>query len=179
MASTAKTIAELIGSDSSITLPAGVGGKILQVVSTTKTDTWSSVCNSYTDITGMSVSITPSSTSSKIYILASLAWNGQGTGSTGRGFRFVRNSTGISLPTSYGSRIPSTTADPTPDSAHRCDTMVLSHVDSPSTTSSTTYKIQVQSRDSYIMYLNRSEYDGDHSGYTRGTSTLTVMEIAG
>ena len=55
---------------SSITaLPAGVGGKVLQVVQTEKTDTFSSTTfNSWTDITGMSVSITPSSTSNKIYL---------------------------------------------------------------------------------------------------------------
>jgi len=164
-----------------VTLPSGTtgAGKILQVVSTTKTDTWSSTASSYTDITGMSASITPSSTSSKIYITASLAWCGQGTGSTGRGFRFVRGGTAICLPTSYGSREASTSADPTPDSAHKTQTMTMQFLDSPSTTSATTYKIQVLGNGSDIMYLNRSEYDGDHGGYTRATSTITIMEVAG
>ena len=39
----------------------GVGGKVLQVVSTVKTDTFQSTANSWTDVTGMSVSITPAS----------------------------------------------------------------------------------------------------------------------
>ena len=51
-------------------LASGVGGKILQVVSTTKTDTASTTTSgSFTDISGMSVSITPSATSSKIFII--------------------------------------------------------------------------------------------------------------
>ena len=45
-----------------------VTGNILQVVSTTKTDTFSTTSTSYVDITGLSVSITPTSTSSKIFI---------------------------------------------------------------------------------------------------------------
>ena len=53
-------------------LPSGVGGKVLQVVSTTKTDVFTaSLNNSFTDITGLSVSITPSSASNKILILVS------------------------------------------------------------------------------------------------------------
>ncbi len=46
--------------------------KILQVVSTTKTDTFSAASASFTDITGLSLSITPSSTSSKILVMVSL-----------------------------------------------------------------------------------------------------------
>ena len=52
-------------------LASGVGGKVLQVVSTTKSDTFSSsTINAFTDITGLSVSITPFSASNKILIIA-------------------------------------------------------------------------------------------------------------
>ena len=51
-------------------LPAAITtGKVLQVVSTTKSDVTSSTSTSYADITGMAVSITPSSTSSKILVI--------------------------------------------------------------------------------------------------------------
>ena len=52
---------------SSVTsLPAGVGGKVLQVVSTAKTNGFGTTSSSLTDITGLSVAITPSSSSNKI-----------------------------------------------------------------------------------------------------------------
>ena len=56
-----------------VTLPAGVGGKVLQVVQTVKSDTFSTSSTTFTDVTGLSVSITPSSTSNKILILASIS----------------------------------------------------------------------------------------------------------
>ena len=51
-------------------IPAGAsGGGIIQVVQTVKTDDASTTSNSYTDITGLSVTITPRSTSNKILII--------------------------------------------------------------------------------------------------------------
>ena len=52
------------------TLATGVGGKVLQVVNTVKTDVFSgqSVSNAFVDITGLTLSITPSSSSNKILI---------------------------------------------------------------------------------------------------------------
>ena len=60
------------GADVTITMPtASQGlGKILQVVSTFKNDTFSTTSSSYVDVTGLSVAITPSATSSKILILS-------------------------------------------------------------------------------------------------------------
>ena len=55
---------------SSVTaLPAGVGGKVLQVVTATIQTQQESTSASFVDITGLSVSITPSSTSSKIFVM--------------------------------------------------------------------------------------------------------------
>ena len=50
-------------------------GKVLQVQSTTKTDSFNSSSTSLVDITGLSVSITPASTSNKVYILANIQTN--------------------------------------------------------------------------------------------------------
>ena len=52
-----------------------IGGKVLQVVSTAKTDTFSTSSTSFTDITGLSVAITPSATSSKILVFLSCTKN--------------------------------------------------------------------------------------------------------
>ena len=49
---------------SSVTaLPTGLGGKVLQVVTVAKTDTFSTSSNTFVDITGLSASITPSNAS--------------------------------------------------------------------------------------------------------------------
>ena len=59
------------GAITSAKLASGVGGKVLQVVSTVKTDTFTTSSGTFTDLTGMSVSITPSSASNKVLILLS------------------------------------------------------------------------------------------------------------
>ena len=59
-------------------LPSGASGGIIQVVSTTKTDTFSS-SSTNTDITGLSVTITPQSSSSKILVFMSVTGTNQHT----------------------------------------------------------------------------------------------------
>ena len=58
-------------------LASGVGGKILQVVSTTKTDHFSTTSSSLTEITGLNVTITPSATTSKIYLVIDISVGGE------------------------------------------------------------------------------------------------------
>ena len=58
-------------------LASGVGGKTLQVVSTHKSDTFTHSTTTFTDITGMSATITPSSSSSKILIIVDIKMAGQ------------------------------------------------------------------------------------------------------
>ena len=75
--------------------PNGGVGKILQVVSTTKTDAASTTTSgSWTDISGLSVTITPSSTSSKIFIILSIGSISSGTGIS-VGFKLLRGSTSV------------------------------------------------------------------------------------
>ena len=71
-------------------------GKLLQVVSTTKTDSFTTTSTSYTDITGLSASITPSSSSSKVYVIVHV-----NSAATTRyaSFRLVRGSTNIAIGT--------------------------------------------------------------------------------
>ena len=80
-------------------------GHVLQVVSTNKTDTFTSaVASTWTDITGMSVSITPSSASSKIMIIVSMFGVFWQTGYNGCIVSLLRNSTAIGGGASAGSR---------------------------------------------------------------------------
>lgn len=150
-------------------------GTVLQVVSTAKTDTFSTTSTSYADVTGLSVSITPSSATSKIYVVAQVTGGGTTTNNTN--FRLVRDSTAICIGTSGGgSRIQATTSTYVND-GNVLAALVISFLDSPSTTSATTYKIQ-QIVPSGTGYLNRTSADVDASYTARGASTITVMEIA-
>ena len=158
-------------------LASGVGGKVLQVVSTTKTDTFSSTTTgAFTDVTGMSASITPSSTSNKILVIASI----NSDGGNNSHIRLVRDSTAIFVGDTAGSRssISGGIARYSPDG----DGMInngLSHLDSPSSTSSLTYKIQFYLWSSTTWYLNRTTSDSNAGYGQRSASSITLMEIAG
>jgi len=155
---------------------AGVGGKVLQVVSTTKTDTFATNPSStFIDVTGLSVSITPSSASNKILIQISISGSGP-TGTNIAHFRLVRGATAIYLGDAGGSRSRgfATAIDSDTNSQEHVSGVFL---DSPNTTSSTTYKIQTISNGT--VYVNRSANDTDADTRSRTASTITVMEIAG
>ena len=156
-------------------LPAGVGGKVLQVVSTTKTDTFSATSN-MTDITGLSVSITPSSTSNKILIIVQVHIVGDNSGT---GVRLLRNSTDLALGDASGSRGRFTmigTYSSTGTEQYSSGANHINYLDSPNTTSATTYKLQGGSYSS-AFYINQTKYDSDNLNASRASSTITVMEI--
>jgi hypothetical protein len=153
--------------------PAG-GGKVLQVVSTIKTDTFSlSSTTTLTDITGLSVSITPSSINSKIFITAHVGVYDTSVGS-GFGFALLRGATKIAAGSTAGNRnlvIVGGLHD-----ANNGAPVAFSFLDSPATTSSTTYKIQLYNNNA-TGYVNRTSEDSDTASYPRGSSTITVWEI--
>jgi len=159
----------------------GYAGAILQVVSTTKTDTFSTASASMTDVTGLSVSITPVSTSSKILILLSLNLVGT-NGVTNAAYQLMRGSTAICIGDAASSRPQvSGMVVYTPDS-NGYATISGNFLDSPSTTSATTYKVQIVSGSgaSGTAYVNRTQNDTNAANFynSRGASTITVMEVA-
>ena len=159
-------------------LPSGSSGGIVQVKSVTKTDgDFSTSSTSYTDVTGLSVSITPTRSDSKILIFANL--HGVGDSSTQAYFRFMRDSTAICVGTSVGSRVAATLGSMYEDQTNDTNSCSQHYLDSPSTTSSVTYKIQARTQGSGTLYLNRSAGDANDSTSGRFTSTLTVMEVSG
>ena len=159
-------------------LPSGVGGKVLQVVSTTKTDTFTTSSASMTDVTGLSVSITPSSASNKILVLLSLTISGQ-DGVSGAGYQLVRGSTAICIGDAAGSRIRISGGIGYLGNTNVYTTISGSFLDSPATTSATTYKVQVGK--GMNVFINRTEAntDGTEVYQARTASTITLMEIAG
>jgi len=157
-------------------LPAG---SILQVVSTTKTDTFSTSSYAFTDVTGLSVNITPSSDSSKILILVNL--NGDGTASYTRAvYRLLRGSTAIALGDTAGSRPRGFGGIYRPSDANTPGTISVSYLDSPASTSQQTYKVQVSegNNTSYSVYVNRASAWSDSAGHPTTVSTITAIEVA-
>lgn len=155
---------------SSVTaLPAAIStGKVLQVVTTTKTDATTTSSSSYVDISGMSVSITPSSSSNKVFIMFDIGTSSTNTARNDK-VRLLRGSTAIVDPANFF-RLPSGGST---NEMYNCST---NYVDSPSTTSATTYKLQwLSEAGSATCTLNRRGSDST----IRTTSTITAMEIAG
>ena len=161
-------------------LPAG---SILQVVSATKSDTSSVTGYSWTD-TGLSVSITPTSTNSKILVLADMNIGGDNMFDVK--LRLLRGSTAIGLGDAVGSR-PQVTRVVNSHAAsgygqyHQIPTSII-YLDSPSTTSATTDKVQFATYDSGLAYMNKSHNNStDPNNEYEGTpaSFITVMEVAG
>lgn len=151
------------------------GGKILQVVSTVKSDTFSSSATSFTDVTGMSVSITPISTTSKVLIVVST--NIGSSGDIAVNARLLRGSTVIYAGDTAGSR-PLGFANATHSNVAYISPHNVFYLDSPATTSSTTYKIQLLVN-SGTGYINRSGIDRDTSLYdARTASAITALEVS-
>jgi len=155
------------------------GGKILQVVSTLKTDTFSTTNSSFTDITGLSVAITPTSASSKVLVVCQLAYSYSGTG--GMHFQLAGGNTASYVGDTAGSRVSAVSGLYTYTN-FRADFSLLNspliYLDSPATTSATTYKAQIRVGSTGTVYVNRSSQDADNAENTRGASTITVMEVS-
>ena len=162
--STAKIADDAI---SAAKLASGVGGKVVQIVNVTKTDTFSTNASSYTDVTGLSAAITPSSTSNKIYVVLSI-YVSDDTQTCNGICNIVRGTTQLQETVA---RLPQEG-----QSVYRLYNLSMTDFDSPATTSATTYKIQIKTN-AGTMYVNRAANQGGFSN--TATATLTLMEVAG
>lgn len=150
---------------------------IIQVQSVIKSDTFSTASTSFVDITGLSVSITPSSASNKILVLYQCQFTADIANSGGY-IRLMRDATPINIGDTAGSR-PRVTNFGSSINQYGIVLGSGSCLDSPSTTSSVTYKIQIYNSAGTTTYVNRTQTDRDTSLYDgRVASTLTVMEVA-
>ena len=180
--------APAVAGTNTINLPASTGtvlttgspqsGGVIQVVSTTKTDTTSTTSSTFSDISGLSVSITPKFSTSKIYVTAFIVGGGRGEFSH-MGLRLMRNSTAICIGTSATGNRTNATAIIYDIDRNNTASATIAFLDSPASTSATTYKMQFKSSDNTsAVYLNRPYNDNDLSYITYCASTITVMEIA-
>jgi hypothetical protein len=156
----------ILSGDAGITFPVTAGsasavqassGRVLQVVYASTGTLTSATTSTYVD-TALTASITPSSATSKILITAYCGQAVRSANDCQLNLQILRGATGIFLASAMN---PGTTTalstNPT-----------LVYLDSPATTSSTTYKLQIANRDNA----------GTVSFNSNGTATITLMEIA-
>lgn len=155
-------------------------GKVLQVVSTEKTDQFTTTSTSFVDVTGMSASITPSSTSNKILVFFTVGLVGNSTVGQFCYAKLVRDSTDISIGDASGTSGRLRTGTGNGGNVTYDNSPLTMHVlDSPSTTSATTYKIQFRTQSSGTAKFNSRGDDADNVVYGRTSASLTLMEIEG
>ena len=162
-------------------------GKILQVVQTVKTNAFSSNSSTLHDITGLSVAITPSSSSNKVLINVALSYGGQNN--MYAGINLLRGSTIVAQGDANVSNHRLCTFGIGGDNNnfdYKVASATYTYLDSPSTTSATTYKLQGQAvgtASPVQYYLLNSPYQGgqvnNNATYViNTTSTITAMEVA-
>lgn len=150
--------------------------RVLQVVSTTKTDTYThSTGATFSSVTGLSAAITPSATSSKVLVIAQVSFGGN-NGSTW--FKITGGNTASYVGDAASNRTRIASAS-LPAVNTQMNNAILLYLDSPASTSAITYQVQIAAGDNATTtYVNRTPTDTDTTTYTRGASTITVMEIS-
>jgi hypothetical protein len=164
------------GYDAADLVGAVGGGKVLQVVSTTVSNALAiSATTSYSDITGLSATITPSSASNKILIMYKiLMCNSSGGNGT---IRLNRNGTAIGLGDAGTGEEATVSMNFANSNNYWAFDFGGSFLDSPSSTSALTYKFTVRNEGSVTVHFNRTNRLGGED--ILGISTITLMEIQG
>ena len=168
-------------------VPTGGGGGIVQVKQTVKTDVFSMESATAADITGMSVTITPKFSTSKVLIQVSLSYGGEDN--MYGAVNLLRGSTVVTQgDAGSGSNTRATfgIGGDNNNFQYKLVSATYTFLDSPSTTSATTYKLQVAAVGAGSppqMVMINSPYKSVHSSDTnayivRGTSTITAMEVS-
>ena len=151
----------------------GAIGKIGQVLSDTKTDTTSISSATFTQISGLTIAITPSATSSKILCLVTALI---GNNATATYLRLMRDATSIFESDAASNRPQATTGCNI--GQYVLNPFPVVYLDSPSSTSAITYSLYWRSDGSVTSYLNRTHADRDTANFDpRGVSSITVMEV--
>ena len=150
-------------------------GRILQVVQTSKTDDFSTTSTSFTDVTGFSATITPSSTSSKVLVMVSS--NTSTSGGNNGMIKLVRGSTDIFIGDADSSHAQASAQSRINDTNSSL-TLTFNFLDSPSTTSATTYKLQYKVQ-AGTGTINKTQADSDNATIARTASSIILMEVRG
>jgi hypothetical protein len=155
----------------------GSGQVIVQVKQTFLATTFSTTSTSLVNVTGASVSITPTSANNKILVIVN-ASGGTSTNTAAGVFALTRNGTSVGGGTAVGNRPSGIGSAATPYTSFiSCAT--VTYLDSPATTSAVTYQLQVNVQSGYTVGVGYAPGEGDVAYYGRYPTIITVMEISG
>jgi hypothetical protein len=150
---------------------ASVTQAVVAVKAAFKSDTFSMSSSTFSDVTGLSITYTPTSASNKILLIATISATGQ-NGTSGFNFRFLRGATAIGVGDASGALTQATISSQAQDDNNPA-AVAMSYLDSPATTSSTTWKVQMRMA-AGTGYVNRSTSDT----LARNSSNLLLLEVA-
>jgi hypothetical protein len=170
-------MALILSGDTGVPASGMPTGSVIQTVSTNKSDTFTSSAQSFSDITGLSVSITPTSATSKILVILDMVGSGVFNSNVAQ-FRIVRDSTVIDAGNAAGGRSLGIASTITSNNVSPIN-IGANFLDSPATTSPLTYKVQCRTSAGVTLYVNLAPDDSDDINRIRTASTITVMEIKG
>jgi hypothetical protein len=153
-------------------------GSILQVVQSTKTDHVSFASQSYAN-SGLTVTLTPSSSSSKILCLAQVNVSWDYTESKA-GVSLFRDSTKLHFGDAYGTRSRDTHYIYLGTNNFSPWPLPITYLDTPNTTSSVEYTVKIRKLDpNGTIYLNRATDVYDNTViFSTTASSLICMEVA-
>ena len=166
-------------------LPSGANGGIIQIVQTVKTDTFSQSSlndSTYSNDTGLNVTITPSSNSNKIRLTGSVVVS-MDVDNDSIGIVLFKGGSVVSgaIGDAAGNRTQCMSMAMLGSYGNECATLPFDFIDSPATTSATTYGIRILfftgGDSSSTVYLNRSQSDDNNVWRPRAISTITAMEV--
>ena len=157
--------------------PTGGGGGIVQIKSTHITASFQTQSETYTDITGHSVTITPKFNTSKILIDYRVSWMHTSSNGASATLRLLRNGTNIGVPVATDDRMGILVL--ATDSNGNMSNSSINYLDSPATTSAITYKIQIHldsagGSGGHIFGINHWPPNDNY----RGTSSITAYEVS-
>lgn len=154
-----------------------VGG-VLQVKQTFKTDKYASGGTSGTwySVTGLSVDITPSSSSNKILVMAHI-WMGGANDTWGTcGYRVTANGSALPVGSSTGSYLDSAGGSELYGTGSGVGA-AYTYLHAPGSTSTQTYQVQLGNNAADVVYVNGNARTESWSG--NGVSSITVWELRG
>lgn len=158
----------------------GSGQVPVQIVQTIKTNTFSTTSSSFVDITGLTVTITPTSASNRILIFAQVSSSGMNTNSAI--FKLAGGNTASYIGDASGSEVRSVVGGYFQQNlTNLLLSQSLIYLDSPATTSATTYSVQatVGGSTGNPVQVNYAIGTSGSNTLSRGASSIIVMEISG
>ena len=155
-------------------------GKILQVVSTVKSDVFSTTSQTFTDITGLSATITPANSNNKVFVMAVIgSFSNDDAAYVALTYG---NNTAIIQGDSASGKISCSTGaysggGSTGEAHYGANPAPIFKLDSPNTASAVTYKCRIHGNNGNTVYVNRNQSDASNQYGMRVASTITLMEV--